>query len=244
MSPTTTSERERMVSRIKALLAQAESTNFEEEAETFMAKAYELMDKYRIAVAEVRQEEHRGLEIGSMRYPLSSHKYLRASLDLLGAVAQHYSVVVVIGHTGNSKNPRLVGDRYDLEATVQMFRSLIVQRDRFCLRERVPHGAHQTRFRNSFCYGYSNRIGERLEALRKAARSAASSAGDAMALAVYDRLPAVRDTLAGTVGTATLNAPTVSGQGLAAGEEAGNRADLGQDRIGNTGPAAIGRGGA
>lgn len=53
------SEHEKMLERVRALLAKAASTEFEEEAEAFRAKADELMTKHAIAAWQVEQAQGR-----------------------------------------------------------------------------------------------------------------------------------------------------------------------------------------
>jgi hypothetical protein len=236
MSPTTESGRAAMIARVRALLAKAESTDYPAEAEALFAKATELMDKYRIEDAAVR--DHRESFVRAT-YPLATHRFLRPSLRLLGAVAKHYGVVVMIGATGNSKAPTLIGEPSDIEATVMMFRSLVVQRDRACLAERVPPGVNTNSFRSSFALGYAHRIAQRLYEMRKAAEAVASSDGNTTALEVYGREQKVLDHL-GNPGAANQNKPSVDRHGATSGIAAADTADLGQDRIEATGPRAIG----
>lgn len=230
---------EKMRARIQALLAKAQSTAHEEEAATYFAKATELMDKYRLTIEQVRPAGT-GPTYGTRMFFLGDHRNLRATLSLLVKVAKHYGVVVLTPSTGNSKYPDLVGTADDLEAVLMMFSSLILQRDRFCLGTPVPPWAKTVTFRNSFCYGFAYRVGQRLEEIR--ARQVQVADGNSTALALYDRHAAVmkyleQDVFGEPVKSNSRNDPNLSSAGVNAGIEAGNRTDLGQDRM----TAAAGR---
>jgi hypothetical protein len=233
---TTAADQEKMIAKIRALLAKAEGTNNQHEAEMFFAKATELMDKYRIEDAAVRD---RPSDIGRATFPMAGFKYLRASVQLLGAVARHYGCVVFVAHTGNSKFPTIVGEQSDIEATVMMFRSLIIQRDRACLAEPVPSGKSPISFRTSFALGYTIRIAARLKEIRDAAQATIEGTTSA-ALEVYGRYEALKEKL-GNPGSVNHNRPTVDVHGVGSGDRAARTADLGQDRIESTGPRAITR---
>src|SRR5688572_18030568 len=183
--------------RAAGLLAKAERTDNPHEAEAFAAKAMEIIDGYRLDIARLRGDA--GPNVQRHTYTLAGTKYLRASLTLMTVVARHYGVVILIPSTGNSKYPTLVGDKDDIAAVLALFGSLIIQRDRACLRDPVPSGTSTATHRNSFCYGYAYRIGKRLKELREAAVAVATRDGDTMALAVIDRAGIVKR-LAGITG--------------------------------------------
>jgi hypothetical protein len=231
-----------VLARVKALFAKAEATDNAFEAEAYSAKAAELMDKYRIDAALLSPDEVP--TFGQAVYPMHRHKYLRASLQLLVVVATHYGAVVVTPSTGNSKLPRLVGTKADLEMAVLMFESLLRQRDHACLAEDVPAWTSTTTFRNSFCYGYAGRINKRLRELRE--RQAEQYIGNTKALAVLDRAAVAKkwleDEVGDAIGKANRNKAKVDPVASLLGDHAARNADLGQTRVGNetTGPRAIG----
>lgn len=212
------------VRRVRGLLAKAEGTDNPLEADAFLAKAMELMDRYRLTMADVRPEPH----VARTRYPLAAQaKYLRPSSALLGCVAEHYGCIVLIATTGNRKVVDIVGDTDDITATVMMFESLVRQRDRMILRVEMTPGDNPNRFRNSFAYGFAATIDERLKELRRIYEDHSTGAG----LVLANRTQAVRDALDFEVKTINQNKATVDGVGLAIGGYAGHQADLGQDRL-------------
>lgn len=241
----TAPEGDRMYEKVRALLALAERTDNPLEAEVFSAKAAELVDKYRLDVARLAPVGS-GPNFTEERIDMRGFAALRASVQLLNAVAQHYAVTVLIGSTGNSKNPRLIGDADDIYTVRLLFASLVVQRDRAAHAETVPYGVHTTTFRTSFAYGYAGRINRRLKDLRAAQRSTARAEGDSTALVLFDRADAVAKYISGElaikVHKSNLNAPTIDGASHRAGVRAADRADLGHTRtIGGTDQLALGR---
>lgn len=240
---------QKILDRIKAMLAKAEATPYPDEAEAFSAKAFEMAEKYRVDVAALTGHA----EPGMVRHTvvLADQKYLRPTFNLLVVVATHYGLLVLRPSTGNTKYPVLVGDPGDITVALLMFTSLVLQRDGAMLTSPTPAGVSTTKHRHSFGYGYAYRISDRLAAIRAAAKRAATADGNTGALEVYDRGERVRQMLADSIGidvdklknASGHNRPGIVAASAAEGDEAARRADLGGHRVGNpTAPAAIGCG--
>ncbi len=166
---------ERMLSRIRALLAKAESTEFAEEAEALSARAQELMAKYSIDHALLAAETGQAEMPGGRRIAVDN-PYEAPKATLLQIVAQANRCRVVW-----SKDLGLVtviGFPADLDAVELLFTSLLVQANTAMLRsggKRDGAGRSRTRaFRQSFLLSYAVRIGERLS---EAADHAAAGGG-------------------------------------------------------------------
>ena len=174
---------ERMLSKIRALLAKAESTEFTEEAEALSARAQELMAKYSIDHALLAAESGREEEPGGRRIGVDN-PYEAPKATLLQTVAQANRCRVVW-----SKELGLVtviGFPADLDAVELLFTSLLVQANTAMVRaggKRDAYGRSRTRaFRQSFLVSYAIRIGERLaEATVHAERAAMAEQRAAMA---------------------------------------------------------------
>ena len=156
---------ERLLGKIRALLAKAESTEFAEEAEALSARAQELMAKYSIDHALLAAESGRKEEPGGRRIAVDN-PYEAPKASLLQTVAQANRCRVVW-----SKELGLVtviGFPADLDAVELLFTSLLVQANSAMLRagtKQDAHGRSRTRvFRQSFLVSYAIRIGERLSA--------------------------------------------------------------------------------
>jgi hypothetical protein len=173
---------ERVLGRIRALLAKAEATTSAAEAEAFTAGAQERMARYSIdaamlaAAAPGRSELPGGRRIGI------ENPYEGAKALLLDSVARanrcrsvwtkQFGFCTVIGHEA------------DVDAVETLFTSLLVQATAALGAASTGSGAggraRSRSFRSSFLTAYASRIGERLaevtaEQTAAAARDAAGS---------------------------------------------------------------------
>jgi hypothetical protein len=154
---------ERVLSRIRALLAKAESTNFPAEAETFTAGAQSLMARHSIdhallsTLSNSPSDAPTGRRIGIER-PYDSPK-----AGLLAAVAQaNRCRTVWSGQLGFST---AIGFTADLDAVELLFTSLLVQATTAMMKAGSQTDGYGTRtrsFRQSFLTAYASRIGQRL----------------------------------------------------------------------------------
>jgi len=165
----------RMLERVRALLAKAESTTFDAEAEALVAKAQELMAKYAIDVAMVAaaSADTRSLAAGveARRLHLDD-PYALQKAQLLGAVAA-VNGGHVVWHEGWGF-ATVIGFPVELELTELTFTSLLVQMTR-AMADAGASGGHtrSASFRRAFVLSYAQRVGERLEAARRRAHEAA-----------------------------------------------------------------------
>jgi hypothetical protein len=169
---------ERILGKIRALLAKAESTEFPDEAEALSARAQELMAKYSIDHALLTARAGHRDAPGARRVPVDN-PYESPKASLLQTVAKANRCRAVwqkeLGLT------TVVGFHADLDAVELLFTSLLVQANTAMLRagaKKDASGRSRTRaFRQSFLVAYAMRIGERLnEATGHAEREAAASA--------------------------------------------------------------------
>ena len=154
---------ERMLSRIRSLLAKAESTEFPEEAEALSARAQELMAKYSIDHALLAAETGQAETPGGRRIAVDN-PYEAPKATLLQIVAQANRCRVVWSRELGLVT--VIGFPADLDAVELLFTSLLVQANTAMLRtggKRDGAGRSRTRaFRQSFLLSYAVRIGERL----------------------------------------------------------------------------------
>jgi hypothetical protein len=164
-SPSAAPADERMLSRIRSLLAKAESTEFPEEAEALSARAQELMAKYSIDHALLAAETGQAEAPGGRRIAVDN-PYEAAKASLLQIVAQANRCRVVWSRELGLVT--VIGFPADLDAVELLFTSLLVQANTAMLRtggKRDGSGRSRTRaFRQSFLLSYAVRIGERLSA--------------------------------------------------------------------------------
>jgi len=180
---------DRILGRIRALLAKAESTEFAEEAEALSARAQELMAKYSIDHALLAAQAGEREEPSGHRIPVDG-PYEEPKATLLNVIALANRCRAVW-----SKDVGLmtvVGFPADLNAVELLFTSLLVQANTAMLRaggKKDEFGRSRTRaFRQSFLVSYAIRIGERLE---EATAHATAEAVDELAAAEGDGTGAV-----------------------------------------------------
>lgn len=218
--------------RIRGLLDQAESTKYPSEAETFSAKAAELMARHHIDTAMVdrsRRGRH-GPDIVEIDVELGRGQYVRARLELLGAVSRAFDCRLLTSSRPDGRMGHVIGHRPDTEQVALLYTSLLVQATRAATHEPVPRGHRGVTFRRGFLLGFAERVGERLMEQVRAAAESTPDVGDAsVAVVLADRNAAVDSWVAdqyGRLGRLGAAAP-VSAAGVDRGTAAGNRADLG-----------------
>jgi len=166
------SERARVLKRIRALLAKAEATDHAAEAETFTAKAQDLMTRHAIDEALLAAAGHGAVTVGARRVHLQN-PYATTNTSLLNAVATANRCKVI--YFDRLAIATVVGVPLDIDQVEMLFVSLLVQ----ATRAMTEAGAGQAgsfdrsaRFRRSFLAAYAVRIGERLtESTSAATRS-------------------------------------------------------------------------
>ncbi|MBP2476977.1 hypothetical protein JOF53_005849 [Crossiella equi] len=219
---------EKVLARVRALLAKAESTDYPDEAEALSGKAQELMHRYALDQAAVAAEQHAAPVVATRRMWLDS-PYLAEKAHLVGAVAEANRCRTVLAEKPGYLT--LVGDELDLDATELLATSLLVQANRAMLVEgrQVRRGGQSgTRsFRQSFLVSYAVRVGERLHEV--------TGAGDAVSQALVPVFAARAQAVDSRVDELF---PELRGRGFRAGDASGwaagraaaNRANLTLDR--------------
>ncbi len=155
---------ERVLGRIRALLAKAESTTFAPEAETFTAGAQSLMARHSIDHALLSALRPSSSEEPAARRIGIDNPYEVPKAMLLGAVAEANRCRTVWSRGFGFSTA--IGFPADLDAVELLFTSLLVQATTSMMQAGSSsdgHGRSRTRsFRQSFLTGYASRIGQRL----------------------------------------------------------------------------------
>lgn len=152
-----------MLDRVRALLAKAESTEFEAEAEAFTAKAQELMARYSIDAAMLSARTADADGPVTVRIPVDD-PYADAKSLLCQVVAEHSRARAVrLTDYGMST---VIGFAPDVAATEILFTSLLVQAQTAMQSPAVTAAAgpraRSSGFRSAFLLAYAHRVGERL----------------------------------------------------------------------------------
>lgn len=167
---------EKLLARVQALLAKAEATEYDEEAEALSAKAQELVSRHSLG---------RLLEQAAIGRPGDRPEVRRLWLDA-PYVFPKARLVHVVAEANRCRSVTteklgfctLVGAAGDLSAVEVLVPSLLVQAHvamARCGRQTDRSGTSRTRsFRQSFLLAYAGRIGERL---RSADEQVAASSG-------------------------------------------------------------------
>jgi hypothetical protein len=152
----------RVLERVRALLAKAESTTFEAEAEAFTEKAQELITRH--AIDEALLHDARDVGEPAVRRLLVDDPYARAKAYLVQVVAE-------ANHCRSVQVPAMgwvtiFGYEHDLDAVELLSASLLTQATAAMVRQgskRDLDGRSVTRsFRRAFLLGFAARVGERL----------------------------------------------------------------------------------
>lgn len=149
-----------IVRRVRKLLAKAESTSFDEEADSLTAKAHELMTKHAIDQA-VLQDAEPGDVPCMIRVPIDA-PYADAKSFLLQTVAAGHRCRSIF-LTGLDLSS-VVGHAGDLRAVELIFTSLLVQAQHALTSSsgRAHGRTRSSSYRSAFYLAYAHRIGERL----------------------------------------------------------------------------------
>lgn len=228
---TGSADRDRMLTRIRALLAKAEATNHPAEAETFTAKAQELMSRHAIDEALLHARDEESIDLLTRRVHLSS-PYASTKVLLLSAVA----------HANRSRTIYLsayaiasvVGTPVDVDQIELLFTSLLIQATRAMAaagKNRAGSFDRSPTFRRSFLTAYAHRIGERLT---EADRDAVASYGAELVPVLQRQADAVEAEFARQFPhTTTMNTGLLDARGWDAGRAAADRAVLVAGRLGS-----------
>ncbi|WP_091363996.1 DUF2786 domain-containing protein [Geodermatophilus telluris] len=224
----------RVLRRIRALLAKAESTEFPEEAEALTGKAQELMTRHAVDTALLDGgTAPRRTDVATRRVHVVD-PYVRAKVQLLDVVARANGVRLV--WYPDLGIATLVGVATDLDAVELLFTSLLLQVGQALgAAERAAGRRSASRaFRRAFLLGYAGRVGERLTSAREQATTAAAtergvdllpvlrSRQETVEEAFTELFPGVRS---------SRSRSSVDGAGWRAGRSAADAADVGSRRL-------------
>ena len=235
----------RIVHRVTALLAKAESTTYPDEAEALTAKAQELMTRHAIDVAAVEAERGAGARVSGRRIGIDD-PYARARVTLLSEVARANRCRAVWSRGLGFAT--VFGDEGDLDAVEVLYTSLLVQATRAMVVARppgstaggrgAPSGSATRSFRQSFLVAYAHRIGDRLRQVAEAtaaeadAEHAAGRGGGSLLPVLARRADAAEAAAAAAFpNLKTFSTTGRDAEGWAAGRQAADRAHLGTEGV-------------
>lgn len=224
----------KVLERVRALLAKAESSTFEAEAQAFTAKAHELMTRHSLEHALVTGPVS---DAGprARRFCVDD-PYADAKSHLLAVIVHACRGTAVL--LGGLSMVTVVAFPDDLAQADVLFTSLLVQAQAALdqlSRDAPPGSRERTRgYRSSFLRGFAHRIGDRLEEAGAAAVADIDRAsGGALVPVLAERGAAVAHQVAELHPRLRAKhvAPPADRLGWWAGREAADRADLPWDRL-------------
>ena len=182
---------------INQLLAQAESTNYPEEAKAFSAKAQKLMAKWAIDDAVLNSVNNiDSLEIDVEIIPITANYLSATKASLLNIIGKYNNCRVIKGWKNQENiDLHIIGAASDRSWVQTLFLSLLTQETRESAIAWMLSEISETpqAFATSFQMGYNNKIREQLrEAYEIAERDAAKEHGqNSVALVVQSKADAV-----------------------------------------------------
>jgi hypothetical protein len=255
----TTQAPDRLLDRVRKLLAKAESDGVTaEEAEALTAKAADLMAKYGIDRALLAAErpdtdkpDSRLVDIDNPWGRVKAHL-----LCGLGA-ALRCQCILVSSSGGTGVAPRastdtglrvhVFGYASDIERTDMLYTSLLIQMWHGLAAAQVPGWAASPRaWRRSWLLGFAAAVTARVRnaeqhAERDASNASAAAGRDSSraALVLADRSMVIRRNAARAYPHTRAARTTYSGSGYGMGYAQGNRADIGTPRVGGRPPRSL-----
>jgi RNA-binding protein YhbY len=165
--------------KVRALLAKAESTDSDAEAEAFTAKAQQLIARHSINEALLAEAQDAALEAAAVRVYIEK-PYEKQKSELLHVVADANGCRAVYSPAAGFCTA--VGARTNLRSVELLYNSLLVQATSAMTRagaKKDGAGRSRTRtFRQSFLASFAMRIGERLtESAEATVREVADETG-------------------------------------------------------------------
>lgn len=230
-----TEDRDAVIRKINALMAKADSTGFEAEAEALAAKAQELMARYLIDHGDLGDTE---LDRPVMREVAVAGRYANARQGLLMRIATINGVFTHTWYLGDDRAVRMFGRPATIDQVCTLFAVLDTQLLRHL--PSVGVGRPDVRsFRHAFIVGFNQAVTARLR--RKLHEVEQDSPG--VGLVLVDRRSegeALWQELNPGMRLRSTSTSLSNVAGYIAGDAAGSRADLGGARF--SGRAALGRG--
>ena len=227
-----------LLDRVRKLLAKAEAEGVTPpEAEALTAKAAELMARYgidRARLAAVRPDTDRpGNRIIDIDNPWAQ---IRAHL-LAGLAGAMRCQCVLLSTSRPGARIHVFGYASDLERADILYTSLLLQMARGLSATVVPVGVRSPRaWRRSWLLGFVSAVISRVRAAEDRAAAGAEGevkTGPSTALVLADRALVVRRQLEEAYPVTRKTRITYSGRGYSAGYAQGQRADIGNARLGS-----------
>lgn len=225
---------EKYLERVRFLLNKAESTDSSEEAEALVAKATELMAKYSIDQALLDATRPVKDEPIIKKYTLRA-PYARDKWTLMSRIGEALSCQVVRIQAGQHQVVQVFGYKTDIEHLEMLYTSLLLQQTNQVMHVIGYDAGHTKTLRKSWMIGFADAVGRRLIQVYAKVTEEAENTHAGTALVLADRKTIVEQMVGVHFPKMRKSTQTAqSGRAYRAGAEAGERADIGQQRVGRT----------
>lgn len=238
--------------RIRALLAKAESTYFAGERDTYQARAFELLAKYGIDEALLAAEENRDETPTTLEIKIDN-PYSARKANLLTWIGTELGCQNVVWSRGKVTNRVvLYGFASDLQRVEMLYTSLLLQATSQVLKIRPPWHVDESvqTYRSSWFHGFAAKVAHRIGEAEKAARRTAqreqeqapTTTSTSVELVLVGRADRVQRFYE-EMNPGIKKGRKIKARSRAAyldGVNAGNQADIGQTRVGHERVAVTG----
>tara|TARA_R110002012_G_scaffold159568_1_gene321217 strand:- start:79 stop:858 length:780 start_codon:yes stop_codon:yes gene_type:complete len=245
------SNKEKVLSTIQKLLNQAENTDFEEEAQAFLAHAERLMTKYDIEEALLAQAgKPISDSINKAQFWFDSNNYQGPRMRLVTGVARAHGLTDIIQLHPQYRDGKkqvaieVFGYESDLEYLNMLVTSLFMQAGEAVHKPDVVaqmnaecyYPAHKVAWKNAFMLGFASKVASRLsdavkEAKEEVIQEQTETTSQSVELALIDKSKLVTEAFKTeyprTVQGRGSSAGSGGGSGSTFGHKAGQKANLG-----------------
>lgn len=227
---------DKMLERIRALLAKAEDVAGTPEADAYNEKVAELVAKYGIDQA-LLAEKAPELNVPGDKIIVVDAPYAHGKAELCSWVAQALRCRVVRRTAGTTRTRvelHIFGMESDLERFDLLYTSLLIQASTGMMKAPVPSWEHGRAYRNSWLRGFATEVFNRLIAAERHAERTAETGTPGTALVLADRSALVQareHEVYPHLRTGGGRKVDSWSSGFGHGREAGRKADLNQTRL-------------
>lgn len=193
-TPIVVDEQEKLFTKIRGLLRQAENTPYEEEANSFIRKAQELMLRYQIDEEALwASDPNRRQKVEQTNFKIADKtpgaQYRRIILSQIAQVSS-----CRMWYTEGSANSTVAGFPVDLVWVDMLFTSILTQANfKMAMAQAIQTGNART-FRTNWWAGYCSQISKRInETYAQARADVETSTGASTDLMIRDRRMKVDD---------------------------------------------------
>jgi len=224
-----------ILEKVEKLLAKAESSEYDAERDSYVTKAQELMTKYAIDEAMLRQSQGTQAVITSVSFDVSSAQYSKARAQLAFNIANNNDCYAV---AWRKLYPERGYDRIEvfgtptaIELCETLWHSLNTQLDKALAKEPIPYHVQGKTFRNNFVRAYAATIGQRLKDARQEVIRNEAAGTDLVLVKVRDKAEDyAKEEHKGKISNA-VDKYRGNHEGWSAGKNAGEKASLARGQL-------------